>query len=314
MTRQHLLKYAHGKLLITGEYLVLEGARALALPVNRGQFLKANMLSAAEKPRLQWTALKPDGLWFRASFSLPGLQILESTNKRLAEKLVKILSVARKMNPAFLDGSQSFDVETELEFDTEFGWGSSSTLIANLAAWAGIDAIALQWKALGGSGYDVACATADGPLFYQIVNGKPVTTPVAWKPPFAENLFFVYLGQKQRSDKSIQKFKKQAVFNEKIIQDISDIGAGLVKTNSLPDFEKLLQEHETVMSKVLGTAPVQERLFKNYAGAVKSLGAWGGDFVLVTSRKNREIFEKEMHARGFHTFFSWEELVLKICG
>ena len=307
-------KYAHGKLLISGEYLVMEGARALALPVNRGQFLKTTPLPNSATPRLLWTALKPDGLWFSATFSLPELKISETTSKELAEKLVSILATTRDMNPAFLDGSQSFDVETRLEFDTEFGLGSSSTLVANLASWAGVDAFALQWKALGGSGYDVACATADGPLFYQIVNGKPVATPVTWKPPFAENLFFVYLGQKQRSDQSIQKFKKQAVFNEKTIREISDIGASLVKATHLSDFEKLLQEHETVMSKVLGISPVQKRLFPDYEGTVKSLGAWGGDFVLVTSRKTREVFGKEMHARGFQTFFSWEELMLTTSG
>jgi hypothetical protein len=31
----------------------------------------------------------------------------------------------------------------------------------------------------------------------------------------------------------------------------------------------------------LGLTPVQEELFKDFAGAVKSLGGWGGDFVMA---------------------------------
>ncbi len=311
MTPQRLVKYAHGKFLITGEYLVMEGARALALPLNRGQFLKIGPAKDAETPRLYWTALKPDGLWFSATYLLPELKILKTTHREMAGKLAGILSVARQLNPAFLDGSQGCSVETRLEFDTEFGLGSSSTLVANLAAWAGTDAFELQWKALGGSGYDIACATANGPLFYQVVNNRPVTTPVSWDPPFRKNLFFVYLGHKQRSDQSIRKFKQQAVFTEKDMDHISEIGTLLVNTENLSDFEKLLQEHETLMSKVLRVPPVQQRLFKGFNGTVKSLGAWGGDFVLATSHGSQENFGKEMHSRGFRIFFPWDELVLK---
>ncbi len=310
MTPQHLVRYAHGKLLITGEYLVLEGARALALPVNRGQFLIAKPILSLEMPRLHWTALKPDGLWFRATYLLPELKITNTTDRQLAGKLTGLLSAVRTLNPNFLNGSQSFDVETRLEFDTEFGWGSSSTLVANLAAWAGVDAIALQWKALGGSGYDVACATAESPVFYQIIDQKPVVEPVSWQPPFHKNIFFVYLGKKQRSDQSIKKFKQKAGFTKETIYEISEIGNNLVKTESLPEFEALLQRHENLMSKVLGITPVKQRLFKNYNGTVKSLGAWGGDFVLVTSQKDKGTFAREMHALGFQTLFSWNELVL----
>ena len=31
--------YSHGKLLLTGEYVVLDGAKALAIPTNKGQYL-----------------------------------------------------------------------------------------------------------------------------------------------------------------------------------------------------------------------------------------------------------------------------------
>src|SRR5690554_8127321 len=51
---------ARGKLLLTGEYLVLHGARALALPLNKGQSMKV-AYPAQSKAFLQWTALLPEG-------------------------------------------------------------------------------------------------------------------------------------------------------------------------------------------------------------------------------------------------------------
>ena len=303
--------YAHGKLLITGEYLVLHGARALAVPVNRGQHLQVVSASAENGARLLWTALKPDGLWFRAEVELPSLQIIETTDKALAKKLIEIFFVIRDFAPAFLDGRKSYEVKTRLEFDAEFGFGSSSTLISNLAFWAGINPFDLQRKALGGSGYDVACARAEKPVFYQLINGNPVAEPVDWSPLFKTRLYFVYLGQKQRSDESIVQFKKSAVFSGSNIRNISTIGEKLVKTDNLKDFENLLCEHEKIMSAILGIAPVKERLFKGHQGVVKSLGAWGGDFVLITNHGTGKAFGEQMKNRGFNTVFSWDELVLK---
>ncbi len=303
--------YAHGKLLMTGEYLVMHGARALAVPLNRGQHLQVVPASAENGACLLWTAHKPDGLWFRTTYEIPSLKILKTTDKKLAEKLRKILLVTRKLAPGFLNGKRSFDVETRLEFDPEFGFGSSSTLVANLAAWAGVDAFALQKKALGGSGYDVACARTGSPIFYQLIDGKPAVEPADWLPPFRKWIYFVYLGQKQRSDESIERFKKQAVFGEGEIRKISSIGEALAEAETLELFENLLREHEEIMSAVLGIVPVKERLFKGHQGIVKSLGAWGGDFVLITNHGTDKAFREQMKNRGFNTVFSWDELVLK---
>jgi len=302
--------YAHGKLLITGEYLVLNGARALAMPLNRGQHLQIVSTSAENNARLLWTAHKPGGLWFQAEVTLPRLKVLKTTDNLLARKLVNILTVTRSLSPGFLNGRKNIEAETRLEFDTEFGFGSSSSLVANLAAWAGVDAFTLQRKALGGSGYDVACARTEGPIFYQLVDGEPVADPVHWLPPFKSRIYFVYLGQKQRSDESVERFNKQAVYGKEDIQRISAIGEALVKAETLELFEHLLREHEEIMSAVLGIAPVKERLFPGHQGIVKSLGAWGGDFVLITNHGANKAFREQMKNLGFETVFSWDELVL----
>ena len=54
--------YGHGKLLITGEYLVLDGALALAIPTKKGQKLT---VAEAEQPGITWEGLKESGeVWF----------------------------------------------------------------------------------------------------------------------------------------------------------------------------------------------------------------------------------------------------------
>ncbi len=43
--------YSNGKLLLTGEYLVLDGAKALALPTKMGQNLQ---VVTHDKPTISW--------------------------------------------------------------------------------------------------------------------------------------------------------------------------------------------------------------------------------------------------------------------
>ena len=301
--------YSHGKLLITGEYLVLYGAEALGTPLKQGQNLKI-LPFAKDKSVLTWKAFTPDSLWFEAGYDIKDFSILNSSDNEFAERLKNILLQVRKLNPSFLKkgGAQ---VETNLEFDPEFGFGSSSTLIVNLAKWAGVDPFELQKITFKGSGYDIACGLSEGPVVYKLSEGKPQYESVNFNPPFPENIFFVYLGKKQRSLNEIKKFKKQKRFTKNEISAISQITTEVIKTKELNDFEDLMKEHEKIMSKVLDIKPVHETVFNNYnGGVVKSLGAWGGDFVLVTSRKQKEEFTKEMNKSGFNTVYGFDDIIL----
>ena len=53
--------------------------------------------------------------------------------------------------------------------------------------------------------------------------------------------------------------------------------------------------------------PVKEELFQNYFGEVKSLGAWGGDFVMVTGNNKTVDYFKE---KGYNTILSYNQMVL----
>ncbi len=300
--------FSSGKLLITGEYLVLSGAKALAVPLNVGQHLS---VSGSHEKTLHWRAMKPDGLWFQSIFSLPGLKTIYSPEKELGEKLKNILLAILSLNPYFLNNNEKgFEVDTILEFDPEYGFGSSSTLINNLAKWADVDPYQLLKLTFGGSGYDIACASAKRPLVYQLRDEQPEVTEVDFNPACKDHLYFVYSGRKQRTAESLLKFKKTP-FDKNDIDTISHITETILRAEKLDDFEKLLTAHELLMSKILHVSPVKDRLFPDHQGAVKSLGAWGGDFMLMTFRDDPADVKKYLKNKGFDIFYRFDELVLR---
>lgn len=151
--------YSHGKLLLTGEYVVLDGAKSLALPTKKGQSLEVTHI---DSPQLIWKSILHDKrTWLDTGFKLP----LHSTNQvedSLTGRLQQILVEAQKLNPSLLETGVS--LKSSLEFDKSWGLGSSSTLLYNIAQWAKIDPYKLLANTFGGSGYDIACAAAVKPI------------------------------------------------------------------------------------------------------------------------------------------------------
>ena len=63
--------------MLTGEYLVLEGATALAVPTKFGQDLKVEKI---KEPQLIWGSFTNTGdCWFEAVFELPKLRLVNAT-------------------------------------------------------------------------------------------------------------------------------------------------------------------------------------------------------------------------------------------
>ena len=300
--------YSHGKLLITGEYAVLDGAKSLALPTQYGQKLKVKPI---ETPILYWRSLDVDGtVWFETTFQLEALKNPAEQYRDCGEveqTLVHLLRAAQQLNPEFLQTDQGFEVETQLEFPRNWGLGSSSTLINNLAQWARIDAFQLLWNGFSGSGYDIACAQNDGPLIYQIIQEQPTIEQVAFHPPFYEHLYFVYLDKKQNSREGIARYRSLIGKKEQLLSSVNEITTALLQTQNLADFEALLNQHEELISKAIQLPTVKSELFKDYFGSVKSLGAWGGDFVLATGNDDSPKYFKE---KGYSTVIPYQQMIL----
>lgn len=300
--------YSHGKLLITGEYAVLDGALCLAIPTKKGQTLT---ISPAKEPGLQWKSFDSVGkTWFEASFGLDELTGLQkgTVEGDIRSTLLLLLQTAKRLNPAFINRSTALAVETHLEFPRNWGLGSSSTLISNLAVWAEVDAYELQRLTFGGSGYDIACATSDGPLLYQRWEGRQQVTGVAFDPPFADQLYFVHLNRKQDSQRAVASYREVAADIPSFVDAITAITREIVDSHSLSQFENLLLEHEKLVAEITGLPTAREAHFPDYPGCIKSLGAWGGDFILATGGKDTAQY---FRARGFNTVLPYLEMTLK---
>ena len=320
---------AHGKFLLTGEYLVLKGALALALPLKLGQSLEIT-LADTDTHRLHWIAQQPDKPWFSVLFDTDTLEPITTDDAAKAEKLSSILEAVRQLKPtAFYGGDMR--IRTHLDFNPEWGLGSSSTLIANLARWANVNPYELLRLTFGGSGYDIACATAEQPIYYQLVEGESAcldcfvprndakrqtestqkVESVDFNPPFSEHLFFIYQGQKQSSSKEIKAFLAQAnpVDLQKDIEAISEISRAVPKCQNLDEFGLLMQYHERIIARCIGQEPVQKR-FPDFEGVLKSLGAWGGDFILAATNRDRDQVKAYFKGKGLDVVFGYKELVL----
>ncbi|MDX2002838.1 MAG: GYDIA family GHMP kinase [Chitinophagales bacterium] len=299
--------YAHGKLLLTGEYFVLDGAKALALPLMLGQ--RMEVLPQGEPNQLKWMAYDHEGeLWMDATYIMPHMDLIgEETPERL--RLQQILLAAGVINPKFLTDYAGITVKSYLEFPLEWGLGSSSTLVYNIAQWAKVDAFELLKNTFGGSGYDIACAAADGPITFQLINGKAIARPVAFKPEYAHQLYFVYLGNKQDSREGIKRYKSYAK-DDFAIYGINMITEALPTFNRLEQFNLMMDRHEQIVADFLELAKVKDLYFDDFPGTVKSLGAWGGDFVLAATDIERDMVMEYFRDRGYSTVLSWSSIVI----
>ena len=286
----------------------MDGALALALPTRLGQSLEVQTISTQI---IEWTSFDEQGnIWLEATFSLPDCQYINGTDIELGKRLESILKGVAKQKPEFWSGEQGWKIETKLDFPRKWGLGTSSTLIANLANWAGINPYLLLDKTFGGSGYDIACATAKGPLFYELSrNGDTNALPIVFNPPYKDNLFFVYLGKKQNSREGLAHYRKQAKRLE-FVKDISAISRQIADAQQLQEFEALIQNHEMLIAETLDLKMVKSIHFADYWGKIKSLGAWGGDFVLATSNRTEVETKAYFNERGFDTVLKYDELIL----
>ena len=302
--------HANGKFLLSGEYLVLQGARALALPLNLGQSLEVTTIDDANG-MIHWDAYTPKGFWFASIFSKHDFTVHASDDMDKADNLSRIFKAIKSLNPNILQDKKDYFFTTRLEFDSEWGLGSSSTLISLLAQWAEVDPYKLLKMTMDGSGYDIACATASQPIIYCLENGSPIVEKADFNPEFKDKLYFVYQGHKQSSGKEVKSFKERAQkydFSSEV-SEISGLSENLIKATSFNDFCALLTRHEEIMSRCLEQPSIKSQ-YPDFQGVIKSLGAWGGDFFLAAT----ELPEKEVvdyfKKKGLETILKYTDIVL----
>lgn len=297
--------YSNGKLLITGEYLVLNGVKAFALPTKFGQNLT---VEDGSNDQIEWKSYDADkSIWFDKNISFRDIVEKETFEDKTKTTLIEILHEAFLQDPSFIKNSNGYKITTELTFPKFWGLGTSSTLINNISQWLEINPYDILKNTFGGSGYDIANAKNDFPITYQLKNGMPIVTRVDFRRSFIDNIYFVYLNKKQSSKASIAIYLQKQNDISGVILEIEKITEIALKTESIMNFSKAMQDHESIMSSVLETETVKEKYFKDFPGVVKSLGAWGGDFVMVISDENPKEYFKQ---KGFDTILTYKEMIL----
>jgi predicted GIY-YIG superfamily endonuclease/mevalonate kinase len=297
--------YSHGKLLLSGEYVVLDGVLSLAIPTKFGQSLD---IKPIDKPVIYWKSLDKKGhTWFEGKFEVSGDTIKPVEYNDISKRLVQIFGAVKQLNPDFFNSKNGYRATTALEFPKNWGLGTSSTLINNMAQWAHVDAFTLLEKTFGGSGYDIACAQHDTAITYQLDDKKPIVKTIDFNPPFKNQLYFVHLNKKQNSRDGIKHYHENKQNTHAAIKTINQITLDMISAKTLEHFQNLMVRHEDIIAKITKQAPVKDLLFKDFNGAIKSLGAWGGDFIMVASKVNPTRYFKD---KGFETVVPYSEMAL----
>ncbi|MGV0828469.1 GYDIA family GHMP kinase [Empedobacter brevis] len=296
---------SNGKLFLIGEYIVIDGAKAFALPTKYGQCLFVED-SSENTNFIRWKALKcDDSIWFETQLSLDNLDIISSTNDKLSRSLQGILKQAKNLNPSFFTSNKSYSCFTKLEYPQEWGLGSSSTLIDLISQWVEVNPFELNKLTFNTSGYDIACAHHNCPILF---SNQPLIEveelELNWN--FKDQLYFVYLNQKQDTQAVVGNHYKNKAKDWKMINDLSDLVVEATKVEYLSDLEHILNEYQSRLSHFMQISQPKELYFPDYSGVVKSLGAWGGDFVLVTYREGMQEY---FRGKGYETIIPFSELI-----
>lgn len=297
--------YSNGKLFLIGEYTVLDGSDAFALPTTYGQYLT---VETTEDKIIRWKSYDADGsVWFDADIAIENIISKQLTGDKFTDTLIDILNAAHRLNANILAGDNGFKITTKLTFPRTWGLGSSSTLINNIAQWFGIDAFEVLQQSFGGSGYDIACAQNDSPIIFSLKGGRPNVELIDFNPAFKANLSFVYLNKKQDTKKAVINYRENANEIPVLIKQVDAIIAEAAKTENFERFCELLDEHSALISKAIQTPTVAASLFPDFNGTVKSLGAWGGDFILAASEINPTPY---FEAKGYPTVIPYNKMIL----
>lgn len=298
--------YSNAKFLLTGEYLVLHGALALAIPLKFGQTLE---VYPSENGTLEWIAMEKGKTWLEFTISEEEVQMQTSKGKDEKDFVCFLLNKAKELNSSFLS-DLSVKVKTEINFDRNWGLGSSSTLINNIAQWADVNPYELHSLVSNGSGYDVASAIYCKPILFRRNGNHPLIYPVNFSPEFSDNLYFVYLGKKQKSEDSVRAFLDANEVNQEQLDQVSRLSKDFLNSENEQAFDFVVENHEKMISELLNQECVKDKLFSDFKGTIKSLGAWGGDFVMVRSDLKKRDLQSYFYEKGLTSIFSWKEIIL----
>jgi mevalonate kinase len=300
--------FSNGNLLISGEYFVLAGAKALAVPLKYGQEMKI-VSNNNSRNVILWKTNELGQQWFSTELICENLEIKKCSNTDVAQHLQKVLKAVQTFKPELFNKDMSYDITCDVGFRMDWGWGSSSSLTANIASWSGIDAFILNKQISSGSGYDIATSMSSSPLIYQLTNENRKVEKVAFNPLFRKFISFIYLGKKQSTELSIEKNIESVKRDKYLIPLINSLTEKIAAEENVEEFVRCIVEHERIISETLRMKRIKELHFSDFKGEIKSLGAWGGDFAMVVSSLDLISVKQYFKKKNIEILFRFDEIV-----
>ncbi|MEL6274809.1 MAG: hypothetical protein AAFU03_06895, partial [Bacteroidota bacterium] len=139
------------------------------------------------------------------------------------------------------------------------------------------------------------------------MDSRAYWTELNWEPGWLEDSFFVFRNKKQNSREGIKRYRQKEV-DLSVIQHVDYTTAVILRSRPPVEVLKLLRQHEELIGQLISLTPVQQEYFPDFPGVVKSLGAWGGDFVWAIPDYTRPVTPQYFHERGFPIVIPWKEM------
>ena len=300
--------YSKGKIMIAGEYLVVSGAKAIAVPLNVGQKLAVSF-NADGPHEVLWKTYEGESQILEYNFPIEDIRQMQYKPEGERGFVLKVLRGATRINKAFLAEKGLYIVETSFDAGLKPGLGQSSSLISNVAWWADVDVYRLNRFVSKGSGYDVAAARASGPISYIKNCPEPEISMVELPEQVLNKIFLVHLNKKESSEKSISLYLKMLLTRKKDVPGLNSIIDDLLAAKTVDAFGDAMERHDRLLSKVLRKKHVKQLLFSDFKGYIKSSGAWGGDYVLALTEDDEKAVKEYFSEKGYKSVVKFSEMI-----
>lgn len=300
--------YSKGKLMLAGEYMVVAGSSALSLPLNFGQSLTISFNQDGPHEVL-WKTFEGESQSVEYSFPIEDINQQRYKPEGNRGYFLRILRGARRINPEFLAKKGLYVAESLIETGLKPGLGQSSSLLSNIALWAGVDAYRLNRLVSKGSGYDIASARAEGPIRFQKKCPEPIIERVEIDKKILNNIFLVHLNRKEDSEKAISLYLKLLMTKKKAVATMNNIIDKMVAAKSISEFGGLMEQHDELLENILRRKPIKKLYFNEFNGWVKSSGAWGGDYILALTEEDAGTVKQYFNEKGFKTVVKLTEFL-----
>lgn len=318
---------APGKMVLTGEYAVLEGAPAVVMAVNSRA--RVTLEPAAEGYTVDAPDIGIAGARAHLGDTLQwtGVRSGDSGRLRLVQHVLKELATRHVPAPfhAHLDTSAFFSAP----LGAKLGLGSSAALTVTLAAAVRVhdglstldvaDLIAMHRRMQDnrGSGLDIATSLSGGVIAYRLHNGRPCISATRW--PDALHGCFVWSGRSASTAVFLQQLEQwrqraparwSAVMRE--LGDRAEAAETAARTADAATLLAAVQSYALALTRLgdasgIDIVSAEHRRIAAIAAdcgiVYKTCGAGGGDIgmALTLDPERMQSFEKRLHMAGIQT-------------